>query len=47
MSVALSAVPRPPEQQSSPVAVATVLAEDFSLTAADHDKSGEFAAGNF
>lgn len=47
MSGALSTVPRPPEQQSSPVAIAAALAEDFSQTAADHDKSGEFAAGNF
>lgn len=46
MSGALSAVPSP-EQASNPVAIATALAEIFSLTAADHDKSGEFAAGNF
>jgi alkylation response protein AidB-like acyl-CoA dehydrogenase len=47
MSVALSAVPNASAQPADPVAVATALAEDFSLTAADHDKSGEFAAGNF
>lgn len=40
MSGALSTVPRPPEQQSSPVAIAAALAEDFSQTAADHDKAG-------
>ncbi|CVI60229.1 acyl-CoA dehydrogenase family protein [Agrobacterium leguminum] len=47
MSVAFSAVANAPAQRPDPVAVATALAGDFSLTAADHDKSGEFAAGNF
>lgn len=47
MSVARSAASSAPGQLADPVAIATALASDFSLTAAGYDKSGEFAADNF
>lgn len=47
MSATISAVKRPSEPLVDPVSIAADLARRFAETAADYDKSGEFAAKNF
>lgn len=47
MTITVSAAALKSVQATDPVAMARSLAGDFSKTAPDHDRSGEFAARNF